>query len=138
MLAGCDKDKKVSKRLSGEEWKVTELTLDGIAQTDLPVLKFEECDIYNELCIGEWTNEAGGRSFFIWQFRNKATSFEISNQSTLATAGGVEANEEAIIQCSDYSGIYEVKESRKTRMKFEAVSTVGSGGKRVTMTIEKQ
>lgn len=137
-LSGCDKDKRHAKRLGGEKWQVTELTMDGASQPDMPLLEFEECDIYNELCIGTWSNNAGGKSYFIWQFRNKATSFEISNQSTIATAGGVDANEQAVIQCSDYSGIYQVVESKKSKMRFEALSTLGSGGKKVTMTIEKQ
>ncbi|MGL4598193.1 MAG: hypothetical protein ACRCYO_11710, partial [Bacteroidia bacterium] len=58
LIAGCNKTKQASKRLSGETWKVVELTVDGVAPAELPTtLVFSDCDIYAESCKGEWKRE---------------------------------------------------------------------------------
>ena len=136
-FTACNKNKQYSKRLSGETWHVTELTVDGTAQSELPELHFEDCDIYKESCKGSWENHEGGHSHFIWQFREKGEKLEISNQSTLADSHGSHADEEAILQCSAFSGVYDVTVHKKDRMEFETTSAIGFSGNKVVLKMEK-
>lgn len=134
-FAACNKTKKYSKRLSGETWKVTELSVDGTPEAELPTLVFEECDIYEESCMAEWKNEEGGHGEFVWQFREKGKVFEISNQSDHTHS---HADEEAQAQLSSFSGVYDVIEHKKKVMLFESTATIGYPGKRVVLKMEKQ
>ena len=131
VILGCSKDKKFSKRLSGENWEVISLKIDNEPQEDLPNLSFDECNIYKETCFGKWSlnsNEAN----FAWQLREKTTIFEISNQS-LVTA----EKEAEIIQCMNLSGIYEVLAFSKSEFKIKSNTTVGYGGTDVEILLKK-
>lgn len=139
LFSACNKTKQYSKRLSGEKWKVTELSVDGVNEAELPTFSFNECDIYSESsCKAEWTNEEGGHSEFIWQFREKGKKFEISNQGSLEDSHGDHAAEEAILQCQNFSGVYDVKEHKKSTMEFETTSALGFSGKTVKLKMKKQ
>lgn len=131
---GCNKTKTYSKRLDGGQWRVTELSVNGINEAELPEWTINECDIYSESCIGEWTNDEGGHAEFVWQFRNKGKTFEISNQSDHTHS---HADEEAQAQCSEFSGVYNVEESGRNKMKFTSTSTLGNPGQSTVMVIEK-
>lgn len=136
----CNKTKINSKRLmKGETWAVTELSVDGTNEAELPSWEIEECDIYEESCHGEWENEEGGHAEFIWQFRDKGETFEISYQ---AEEGHEHAHdhtaEEAAAQAYAFSGIYEVIERKKGMMQFKTTAALGHVGKTVVIKIEKQ
>lgn len=130
----CNKTKTYSNRLDGGNWKVTELSIDGVNQSELPEWIINECDIYGESCTGEWKNDEGGHGEFVWQFREKGKTFEISNQSDHTHS---HADEEAQAQCSDFSGVYTVEESGKKKMKFTSTTTIGYPGNTAVIVIEK-
>jgi hypothetical protein len=141
ILTACNKSKKVSKRLAGETWKVVELTVDGISEEELPTLMFEDCDIYDEVCIGEWETPEEAHAEFAWQVRDKGETFELSNQSTLEDAhshGGDEhAAEEAVLQCQSFSGVYTITEHKRKEMQMESSSTLGFNGSKVVIKLER-
>lgn len=135
IILSCNKDKQYSRNLSGEEWEVKELVIDGVAQTDeLPVLEFEDCDIYNETCNGIW--EGGGHSHgsgsadeevkFAWQVRDKGKVIEISNQSS-----GKDA-----VQCWQLSGVYDLVRENKEKFELQSSNTQGYPGKMVKIVLE--
>jgi hypothetical protein len=138
-LASCNKTKQASKRLSGETWKVVELSVDGITQAELPTtLVFNDCDIYAESCNGEWNRDAH-HAHFIWQFREKGKKFELSNQSSAEDAhGGGHEAEENIAQCAEFSGVYEVINQDKKMLFLESMNTIGYAGQKVVFKLEKQ
>lgn len=136
---GCNKTKRNTNLLGGESWTVTTLTVDGTAQAEIPTLSFSECDPYNEVCTGEWLHELGHHALFSWQFRNKGKTFEISNQSTLEDAHGAgHEAEENILQCQNFSGVYEVTERSKKKMQFRSTAVLGFPGQTVEMVLEKK
>ena len=132
LLFSCNKNKKFSKRLSGETWTTVEITVDGDKQEDLSTLTFNECDIYKDNCFASWEVE-NTKANFIWQFREKAKIFEISNQSELT-----EDLELAIRQCINYSGVYDVTDNSKTSLTIKSTSTIGYDGEEVIIKIQKQ
>ena len=131
ILSSCDKNKIHSNRFSGESWAVKSLTINGESNSDLPTLAFSDCSIYKENCTGTWSLE-NSTSNFVWQFRDKAKTFEISNQSEITTH-----LEEAILQCMNLSGIYDVESSSKTKITISSTSTIGYEGVNVNMELEK-
>lgn len=131
LLMSCNKDKKLSKRLSGENWSATSLKISEIEETDLPEFSFDECDIYDENCTATWTLN-GETANFIWQFRDKGTVFEISNQSKIDTS-----ITDAIIQCMNLSGVYDVTESEKESLTITSSTTIGYTGDVVEMKLKK-
>jgi hypothetical protein len=139
VVASCNKTKQTSERLAGNTWKVTTLTVDGVAEEHLPVLTFEDCDIYGGAsCKGDWTYDSY-HAHYIWQFREKAKKFELSNQSDLEDAhGGGHEAEENIIQCQNFSGVYDVEVRKKDKMEFKTTNAVGFPGQTVVMKLEKQ
>jgi hypothetical protein len=138
VLGACNKTKQASERLSGATWKVTTLSVDGVAEEHFPTLTFEECDIYGGAsCKGDWTHDSY-HAHFVWQFREKGKKFELSNQSDLEdTHGGGHEAEENIIQCQNFSGVYEVKERKKDVMEFTTTNALGFPGQTVVMKLEK-
>ena len=132
LVFSCNKNKKFSKRLAGETWTVVEITIDSDKQEDLPSLTFNECDIYKDNCYASWKLDDSS-SNFIWQFREKAKKFEISNQSELTTD-----LELAVRQCINFSGVYDVTVNSKTSLTLNSSSTVGYDGEEVIIKIQKQ
>jgi len=144
IYASCNKTKINTNRLDGGEWKITELSVDGVNEAEFPHWNISECDAYDETCMGEWINHHGNIVKFAWQFRDKGKTFEISNQSTFeeATAGltghdYLEA-EENLEQCQNFSGVYGVVKRKKTSMEFKTSSSIGFPGKLVVIKIEKE
>jgi hypothetical protein len=139
IVTSCNKTKKTSNRVIGE-WKVTELSVDGENEDELPIIEFEDCDIYKESCFGEWMNDEGGHAEFIWQFREKAKTFEISFQADEEDDDHAHdhADEEAAEQCYNFSGVYEVKVNKKNNLEFESTKTIGYEGKKVVLKMERK
>lgn len=137
LAAACNKSKTYSNRLiKSGEWTVTELSVDGTNESELPNWHIEECDIYAESCHGEWENAEGGHAEFIWQFRDKGKTFEISRQE--GSHSHSHADEEAAAQCYAFSGIYDVIKHKKKSMEFATTTAQGHSGKTVVIKIEKQ
>ena len=59
VIAACSKDQKVVKQLADGQWKVTDLSYDGVSQPDSvyanDIYEFEKCKVKNEDCGGTWT-----------------------------------------------------------------------------------
>ncbi len=143
-LNSCNKVKSTSKRLMKTgDWKVTELSVNGVNEEELPKWEIDDCDIYDESCFGEWKNDEGGHAEFIWQFREKGEVFELSYQAEEddhEEEGEHEhdhAAEEAAEQAANFSGVYEVEKKEKKVMEFTSSSTVGYSGSRVKIKVEK-
>ena len=139
-FAACNKTKVNSKRLmKAGEWKVTELSVDGTNEAELPSWEIEDCDIYAQSCMAEWKNDEGGHAEFVWQFREKGKTFEISYQADEDHAHAHDhAAEEAAAQAYGFSGIYEVTECKSKKMQFQTTSALGHDGKAVVIKIEKK
>lgn len=141
-LGACNKTKKSSNRaIKAGEWTITELSVDGTNEAELPSWKFEECDIYAESCHAEWENEEGGHAEFVWQFREKGSVFEISRQAGEHDEHEHEhdhATEEANTQCYNFSGVYQVEEAKAESMHFTSTATVGHAGKSVVIKMSKK
>ena len=139
-FAACNKTKVNSKRLmKAGEWKVTELSVDGTNEAELPSWEIEDCDIYAQSCMAEWKNDEGGHAEFVWQFREKGKTFEISYQADEDHAHAHDhAAEEAAAQAYGFSGIYEVIECKSKKMQFQTTSALGHDGKAVVIKIEKK
>ena len=139
-FAACNKTKVNSKRLmKAGEWNVTELSVDGTNEAELPSWEIEDCDIYAQSCMAEWMNEEGGHAEFVWQFREKGKTFEISYQADEDHAHAHDhAAEEAAAQAYAFSGVYEVVESKSKEMQFQTAAALGHDGKAVVIKIEKK
>jgi len=138
-LVSCNKTKKASERfIKSGEWKVTELSVDGTNEDELPTWEIDDCDIYETSCVGEWENDEGGHSEFIWQFRDKGDTFEISRQAEEDEHSHNHADEEVAEQCYNFSGVYEVITSKKDEMEFKSMDTEGFSGQEVVIKISKQ
>jgi hypothetical protein len=144
LAVACNKSKNYSNKLiKAGEWQITELSVDGTNQDELPSWHIDDCDIYEASCSAEWENEEGGHAEFIWQFRDEGSAFEISRQDGEEEEEGHahesdHAEEEAIAQCYAFSGIYEVIEHKKKMMQFSSNSIEGYAGSTVVIKIEKE
>jgi len=141
-FAACNKSKINSKRfMKAGEWKVTELSVDGTNEDELPHWHVEDCDIYKESCEAHWENEEGGEAHFVWQYRDKGKTYEISYQKEEDSGGHSHshdhATEEAEAQAYNFSGVYEVVSAKKKSMEFKSTSTLGFSGQTVVIKIEK-
>lgn len=140
IATSCNKTKSTSKRfIKAGEWTITELSVDGVNEDELPTWEIEDCDIYNESCYGEWMSEEGGHADFIWQFREKANTFEISYQAEADESHEHDhASEEVAEQAYNFSGEYEVVTRKKDEMEFTSENTLGYPGQTVVIKIEKK
>lgn len=137
LVGSCNKTKSTSKRLmKAGEWNVTELSVDGVNQEELPHWVIGDCDIYEESCIGFWQNDEGGATDFVWQVTNEGGSFIISRQGP--DEGLEHADEEMATQCFEFSGTYEIAENEKAMMKFTSSTTEAFSGQSVIITLEKK
>lgn len=141
ILASCNKTNKVSNQfIDAGEWNATTLSVDGTQEDELPILEIMACEIYDEVCMGEWKNEEGGHAVIAWQFRDKGETFEISSQGAEEEGEGHEhdhAEEEALAQSYAFSGVYTVTSSDKDVMEFSSTATLGHPGQTVVLRIEK-
>ena len=137
LVTSCNKTKSTSKRfMKAGEWNVTELSVDGVNQEELPHWVIDDCDIYEESCIGSWQNDEGGATDFVWQVTNEGGSFIISRQGP--DEGLEHADEEMATQCFEFSGTYDIAENKKTMMKFTSTTLDAFSGQSAIITIEKK
>ncbi len=144
VFTACNKTKIYANRLDGGDWKVTELSVDGTNEAELPKWTIGDCDAYKESCTGDWKNDHNHTAKFAWQFREKGKKFEISNQSKVEdVTAGLTGDmffhaEELADQCVNFSGTYEVVEHKRKMMEFKSTTTIGFSGKTVIIKIEKE
>jgi len=132
--AACNKTKQHSNWLTGETWKVNEISIDGAAFSILPQLSFDDCNIYDEICFGTLQVENSGTASFAWQVREKGSIFELSDQ----TQSVDESNEKAVAFSSSFSGIYKVNNADKKIMELESENCKRYPGKKVILKLSKQ
>ncbi|WP_107039047.1 hypothetical protein [Brumimicrobium mesophilum] len=136
LFTACDKNKRASKKLmKAGNWEVVELSVDGQNISPLPSWEINDCDIYEELCTASWKLE-DKQSQFYWQFNEKAKLFTISR---IVAPEDCEDfyTEEVEQQTFKFSGDYEVVEDKRKTKTFESSKTLGYGGKKVAIRIEK-
>lgn len=138
IFAACNKDRRISKRLiKPGEWKVTELSVGGVADSILPKWKINSCeDIFEEVCTGRWISPTDTAEFY-WQFNDKANEFVISYAIDTAKCDSFYTDVSAF-QSFNYSGTYEVTRHKRKEMEFESMSTLGYPGDKVVVRIEKE
>jgi hypothetical protein len=145
--SGCNKTQTFSNRLEGEVWSISKLIVDGVEEEHddhLAELIFSDCDIYEEVCTGEWEIEQS-HAEFAWQFDEKGALLYIANQSEDGDQHEHDHNEEdgeehmvdAIQQCQDLSGTYDVVDMTRKTIKLKSNNTIGFDGKLVEMEWEK-
>lgn len=145
---GCNKTQTFSNRLEGEVWSISKLVIDGVEEEHddhLAKLIFSDCDIYEEVCQGEWEIEES-HAEFAWQFDEKGSLLYIANQSEADhdhehdhsdEEDGEEHHVDAIQQCQDLSGTYDVVEMTRKSIKLKSSNTLGYDGMMVEMEWEK-
>lgn len=137
VFASCNKDKRNSNRLINRgPWQVTTLTVDGVSDSLLPVITFDDCDIYEDTCTAQWMLSSSRKNEFNWQFNDKAKTFIISRQYDGDTSAFV--LDIVKWQCYQYSGTYQVLKAKRNIMEFESTTTVGYSGSTVRMVLERQ
>ncbi len=137
VFTSCNKTKTTSNRfMKAGEWNVTELSVDGVNQEELPHWIIGDCDIYAESCIGSWENHEGGATDFVWQVTDNGDSFVISRQGPVE--GLEHADEEMATQCFAFSGKYDIIESGKNSMKLMSTATEAFTGQSAVIVLEKK
>lgn len=137
VVAACNKTKSTSKCfIKAGEWHVTELSIDGVSEEELPHWTIGDCNIYKESCIGSWENQEGGATDFVWQIKENGEKFVISRQGP--DEGLEHADEEMATQCFGFSGTYDIVENEKTRMKFTSTTLPEFPGQAAVIVIEKK
>ena len=137
VVSACDKDKRASKRfMEPGIWQVKELSVAGVQTDTLPTWSVDACDIYKNLCVATWTRNDVNSSVY-WQFNDKGQSFKFSR--VVAPADAPNYNTEIVEQQTyQFSGVYDVIESTKTRKVFESTATKGYAGQKVRIIIETE
>jgi hypothetical protein len=134
-LASCSKTTRYSKQLTGEKWAISEFTVDGTTQEELPHLEFADCDIYDESCTGELVTHEGGVAHFIWQIRDQGKTFEYSDQTEHTHA---EADHHAIEISAALSGVFSIEEKSRKTMTMNSTDLNGFKGKTVIIKLKKE
>ncbi|MEM7040567.1 MAG: hypothetical protein AAF570_26625 [Bacteroidota bacterium] len=142
-LVGCNKTQKFSTRLADSTWNVTELVIDGTAETNLPSLEFKVCDdIYAALCEGHWKDANGEEVEFYWQLRSSSDEFELSYvaEAEEDDHGHNHAHGDVAlsVMVSNLSGTYTYSDFSKTDITLMSSATGGYPGKVVTIKMTKQ
>lgn len=135
IVISCNKDKQASKRfIKSGEWEITKITIADSSVSNLPIWTIQECDIYEDLCVGDWKLDGNSSSFY-WQFNDKSKEFVLSRVIAPEDCEDfytVEAEQ----QTFKFSGSYKVIETSKSKKIFESTSTLGFEGEKVVIEIE--
>lgn len=135
VMCSCNKDKLFSKRLIRPgSWKVSSLSVGGIQQTNLPQWDISDCNIYEESCSGIWKQTNNEQATFSWQFNDKGSTFTILRQNGADSCDFI--TDQVEIQCFNYSGVYEVLENKRDRMRFRSSQTTGFPNSKVIIELE--
>lgn len=137
LVASCNKDKRVSKKLKkGEKWEVKAITIDGeqLDQNGVWTVS-QDVNIYDSIPSIIWS-DINEMASFQWQFREKAKVFEISYQSETCE-NCPNAPQDLELQCYFLSGIYNVTKQSRKEMCFESNETNGYPNKTIAINIER-
>lgn len=139
IASACQKDKRISNRIDGKVFYMWDLTIDGQSQIDYDSLSFNNCKIYKDLCTGIWKRN-GGESSFYWQINEKGKELVISNNQTLEFTPSNSRDYNAINQCYNLSGKYEIikfdKNGKQNNIYVKSFETKGYPGKEVSFTLK--
>jgi len=140
-LCACNKTKKYAKRLAGETWRITSVSLGQVAQdaNKSATLVFEDCDIYVDTCIGQWQLDSGIADF-VWQVNDNGKTFILSCLTSYEEIQGTEEggkNYDALRQCQYLSGYYSIDKMKRKHMEISSNSTAGYPGVKVELTLER-
>ena len=134
ILVGCDKTKSAQKKFMKEgRWVVTEISTDNYSVDKLPNLDINTCDDQTQFCTGVWRHPLGSNCTFNWKFSNLGGDFEYYVDSL-----NNEPESMAYSQCSNFSGVYKVKKSKRNQFHFESKTTKGYPGIVVTLLLEAE
>ena len=117
------------------EWEASEIKIDGEKQPYAPLLIFQECDIFEDTCYGIWSFK-GQNALFTWQFKDNGKSFLINREEDVLYNPDFVTDAE--LQCYNYSGLYDVNKSNKSKMVLESSTTYGYPNQFVKITIETE
>jgi hypothetical protein len=147
MFTACSKTRINSNRFSGEVWKVVSISVDGEAeeQDHFQTFEFEDCDNFEEVCMGHWVIGAED-AHFAWQFNDNGETLTFSNQSEMDHEHDHDHEHDVddddhhhvnpIEQCQDFSGTYLVESSKRRSMKLSSTETIGYPGIEVVIELE--
>lgn len=134
VVFACSKTQRKSKKLDDNKWRASTLTVDGVSETALPEIKFNESDIYDKASKGWWYWGEDGHAEIAWQVRDKGKTFEFSNQADHVHGfEDVKASEQAI----NYSGVYKITKLTRNSFEIESSETFGNKGKKVIIKMER-
>ena len=126
--------------MKASESEVTQLSVDGVNEDELPHWEIEDYDNYKEFCHSEWENEQGDHTQFIWQFRDKGETYENSYQAEEEGHSHEHDHEaeEAAALAANFFGVYTVNKRNKEEMEFSSTTTQGFEGQNVIIKIKKK
>ena len=136
LFVACDKNKRASKRfMRPGTWQVTKLMAAGDSySTEELKWVIHDCDIYEELCLGQWHFEDKNSQFY-WQFNEKAQTFTLSR--VVAPEDCEDFYTEEVEQMTYlFSGEYKVVESKRKSKIFESRETIGFEGSAVRIEMD--
>lgn len=127
----CDKTKSAQKKFMKEgRWVVTEITAGNTNVDKLPNLDIHTCDDQTKFCTGLWRHPFGTNCTFNWKFSNLGGEFEFYTDSLSADTESM-----AFSQCSNFSGLYKVKKTKRNQFHFESKATQGYPGTIVSLLL---
>src|SRR5688572_17921526 len=132
-ITSCDKNERAYKQIEEGRWVVTELSAGTTNYTKLPKWQFYDCGDHENYCMANWEHQNGSSAEFYWRFTNLGGDFDFyvdpleSDTQTMAYS-----------QCFNFSGEYDVKESKRKSFRFESYNTTGYPDLLVTIRMEKQ
>ncbi len=136
-LLSCNKEKRFSNRLmKKEQWKITELTIDG-AQSELNGVwnVSPDINIYDSIPVTKWTFGSQD-SYFLWQFQENGKLFELNYQQQCEECEGENLDSLDIFTFA-ISGKYSVEKHGLNKMIFESSSTKKFPGKNVVINLQR-
>ena len=111
IFVSCSKNQKVVKRLAAGDWKITSISVDGVAQDPTAFVDitytFDKCPVEKEECSGKFTAAAVGGALSI----SNRMDYRITDDGTKMTQ---------IIQFEDGpdTSVYDIIENSKTKFVF--------------------
>lgn len=133
-IVSCDKNERAYKRFIDEgRWAVTELSAGTTLFTKLPDWQIYPCDDHENYCLATWEHQNESTVDFYWKFSNLGGDFDFYADSATSDTQSM-----AFSQCVNFSGMYDVKESKRRLFRFESYTTFGYPDKLVTIVLERE
>jgi hypothetical protein len=133
-ITSCNKNERAYHRIIEDgRWVITTLSSGTTNHTKLPKWQIYPCDDHENYCRATWEHQNGSSSDFYWRFTNLGGDFDFYVDSL-----GSETQTMAFAQCANFSGEYDVTETKRHLFRFESYSTTGYPNQPVIIQIEKQ